>query len=293
MSVGQVVPHEVIGMANFTKNVVIGLGGAQTIHRSHFIGAVAGMERIIGHAMSPVRDVIDAAFDRFVDPLVRVWWVLTVVEDTGAAMVTRGLFAGEGGTGSSGGAAFRCCCGTVARCRTSTSWTRHSRALRVGSILGEFRSTWLGNKAVYRTRMAIADGGELIVLAPGVVRFGEDDAVDRLIRRHGYRGTTAALDAVRDDADVAANLGAAAHLIHGSSEGRFRIVYCTDPVRGGLSADEIESVGYEWRPLPEELERLGLVVDRGTSGPRRDRDGLPFHFIANPALGLWAVADRI
>lgn len=90
MSIGQVVPHEVIGMANFTKNVVIGLGGAPTIHRSHFIGAVAGMEAIMGRATSPVRDVVDAAFDRFVDPLVRVWWVLTVVEDTGDALVTRG-----------------------------------------------------------------------------------------------------------------------------------------------------------------------------------------------------------
>ncbi len=43
VSIGQVVPHEVIGMANFTKNIVIGLGGAPTIHRSHFVGAVVGM----------------------------------------------------------------------------------------------------------------------------------------------------------------------------------------------------------------------------------------------------------
>lgn len=157
----------------------------------------------------------------------------------------------------------------------------------------EFRSTWLGNKAIYRTRMAIADGGELIVLAPGVVRFGEDAAVDAMIRRHGYRGTPAALAAVADDAEVATNLGAAAHLIHGGSEGRFRIVYCTDADNGGLSASEIESVGYEWRPLPDELDRLGLTQVPAPSGSRVDSEGRPFEFIANPALGLWSVADRI
>lgn len=47
----------------------------------------------------------------------------------------------------------------------------------------EFKSTWLGNKSIYRTRMAMADGGELIVMAPGVTKFGEDPAIDALIRR--------------------------------------------------------------------------------------------------------------
>ena len=50
----------------------------------------------------------------------------------------------------------------------------------------EFKSTWLGNKSIYRTRMAIADGGELIVLGPGVREFGEDAEIDRLIRKYGY-----------------------------------------------------------------------------------------------------------
>ncbi len=155
----------------------------------------------------------------------------------------------------------------------------------------EFRSTWLGNKAVYRTRMAIADGGELVVLAPGVRRFGEDDHIDALIRRHGYRGTPTVLDGIGSDADLAANLGAAAHLIHGSSEGRFRIVYCTDPDHGGLGRDEIESVGYLWRPLVEELALLGVGSDTGT-GRRTDRNGDEFFYVSNPALGLWASAAR-
>jgi carbohydrate kinase (thermoresistant glucokinase family) len=287
VSIGQVVPHEVIGMANFTKNLVIGLGGAPTIDRTHFLGALVGIEAVLGRAQTPVRDVVDAAFDRFLAPRVPVLWLLTVVEDTAKGVVLRGLFAGRGRSGESGGAAFRAAAVLAAACDIEIV----ARPLeRVACRLdpNELTTTWVGNKAVYRTRMAIADGGELIVLAPGVTRFGEGPVVDALIRRHGYRGTPAVLAALRDDPDLAANLGAAAHLIHGSSEGRFRIVYCTDPATGGLSRAEVEGVGYEWRPLGEELDRLGVGPET-PSGPRRDRDREPFDYIANPALGLWSV----
>lgn len=285
VSIGQVVPHEVIGMANFTKNLVIGLGGAPTIDRSHFLGAVSDMEQIMGRADSPVRELVDAAFDRFVGPTVAVLWVLTVMEATGDGVVQRGLYVGQGSSSSTGGAAYR----AAAVLAAEVNVERVEEPLdRVVCWLDpdEFASTWLANKAIYRTRMAIADGGELIVLAPGVVRFGEDGAVDRLIRRHGYRGTGATLRAVSTDPDLAANLGAAAHLIHGSTEGRFRVTYCTDPDRGGLTRAEVEGVGYRWRPLAEAGAELA-VDGRTATGPRVDADGEPFAFIANPALGLW------
>ncbi len=291
ISVGQVVPHEVIGMANFTKNLVIGLGGAPTIHRSHFVGAVAGLESIMGRASSPVRDVVDAAFDRYLSPLVPVVWVLTVVEDTSSRMVLRGLYAGAGDTTESGGAAFRAAAALAQRANITVVDEPLERVV-CWLDPAEFRSTWLGNKSVYRTRMAIADGGELVVLAPGVHRFGEDELIDRLIRRHGYRGTAAALAGVRSDPELAANLGAAAHLIHGSSEGRFRIVWCTDPASGGLTRDEVESVGYEWRSLPEELTLAG-VDGSAPTGPRRDADGREFFYVGNPAMGLWSTAARL
>jgi hypothetical protein len=149
----------------------------------------------------------------------------------------------------------------------------------------EFKSTWLGNKAIYRTRMAIADGGELIVLAPGVARFGEDAEIDRLIRKYGYRGTPHTLRMVRENADLAADLAAAAHLIHGSAEGRFRITYCS----GSLSREEIESVGYAWGDLAETTSRHGLP---GGDGWRRTQDGERFFAISNPSLGLWALRAR-
>ena len=68
-------------------------------------------------------------------------------------------------------------------------------------------------------------------------------------------------------------------------------MYCTDPAAGGLTAEEVEGVGYEWRSLPEELDRLGVTADT-TTGQRRDCGGEPFDFIANPSLGLWTTASR-
>jgi hypothetical protein len=229
--------------------------------------------------------VVDRAFDRFVEPRARVLWVLTVVEDTPAGVVQRGLYAGEGGTTSSGGAAYR----AAARLAAAVNVTVVPAGFdRVAAWLdpAELRTTWVGNKAVYRTRMAINDGGELLVLAPGVDRFGEDPLLDRLIRRHGYRGTAATFEALAGDPDLADNLGAAAHLIHGSSEGRFRITYCTDPATGGLTQDEVESVGYGWRSLPEVLDELG-INDATMDGRQVDAQGEPYDLLRNPALGLW------
>ena len=289
VSVGQVVPHEVIGMANYTKNLVIGLGGASTINRSHFLGALCGLENIIGRANSPVRDVVDAAFDRFLAPRLEVLWVLTVMEDTPQGTVQRGLFVGRGGTGDSGAAAYRAAAALAAACNIEVL-PYPFRRVACWLDPEEFKTTWLANKAIYRTRMAMEDDGELIVLAPGVSRFGEDTVIDSLIRRYGYRGTSATLDAVGRDPELADNLGAAAHLIHGSSEGRFRIVYCTDPATGGLTREEVEGVGYEWRSLATEFARLA-ITPTAVFRRRRDRDGESFDYIANPALGLWTMSS--
>lgn len=285
VSVGQVVPHEVVGMANFTKNLVIGLGGAPTINATHLLSALCGIEHVLGRAATPVRDVVDAAFDRFLAGRVPVLWLLTVMESTPGGVVQRGLFAGRGGSGDSGGAAFRAAAALSARTNIVTVPEPFGR-VACWLAPDEFRTTWLGNKAVYRTRMALADGGELVVLAPGVTRFGEDAELDALIRRHGYRGRQAVVAAMAQDPELARNQGAAAHLIHGSAEGRFRIVYCTDPATGGLGRDEVEAVGYAWRPLDRELERLGVDATSPT-GPRTDTRGDAFHHIAHPGLGLW------
>jgi nickel-dependent lactate racemase len=219
LSVGQVVPHEVIGMANYNKNILVGTGGPDSINRSHYLGAVYGMERIMGRADNPVRRVLNYAASHFLSGLPIVYVLTVVSRNTFGATVVRGLFVGDDSE----------CFHRAAELSFRVNFELIPKPM--GKVVvyldpHEFRSTWLGNKAIYRTRMAMEDGGELIILAPGVREFGEDHRIDGLIRKYGYHGTEATLAMVRENEDLAADLGAAAHLIHGSSEGRFRITYC-------------------------------------------------------------------
>ena len=277
LSVGQVVPHEVVGMANYNKNVFVGTGGAEGINKSHYLGAVYGMERMMGRADTPVRRVLNYASDHFAGDL-PILYVLTVVAATDSGQVTRGLFIGDDAE----------CFNLAAELSLKVNFTMLDEPLEKVVVYldpEEFKSTWLGNKSIYRTRMAMADGGELIVLAPGVATFGEDEEIDRLIRKYGYVGTERILDAVEKNDDLKANLSAAAHLIHGSSEGRFTITYCP----GRLSREQIEAVNFGYGELSKMLQRYD---------PQRLRDGFntvdneKIFFISNPALGLWAWQSR-
>jgi nickel-dependent lactate racemase len=150
----------------------------------------------------------------------------------------------------------------------------------------EFKSTWLGNKSIYRSRMAIADGGELIVLAPALKEFGEDKQIDALIRKYGYVGTQKVLELVKKSDDLKNNLGAAAHLIHGSSEGRFSITYCP----GYLTKQEIEGVNFKYAELNEMTRKYD--PEKLKDGFNTMPDGEKIFYISNPALGLWAYKDR-
>ena len=278
LSIGQVVPHEVIGMANYTKNIFVGVGGSDFINKSHFIGASYGMERIMGRAKSPVRDVFEYAKVNYLKD-VPIVYVLTVRDKQDGEMVTRGLFVGDD---------FECF-RKAAQLSLETNFIMVDRQIRKCIVWldpEEFKSTWLGNKAVYRTRMAIADGGELIVLAPALREFGEDCTIDALIRKYGYKGTPHTLECTNASADLQANLGASAHLIHGSSEGRFSITYCPGP---DMSREEIEGVGFGWADLDEVMAKYDVA--HLTDG-WNTVDGEEIYYISNPALGLWAHPDR-
>lgn len=279
LSVGQLVPHEVIGIANHAKNIFVGVGGFDLINKTHWLGAVVGIEQIMGQADNPVRAAFDEASKLAAS--LPIAYLLTVRARDAASgrLVTRGLFAGEGRACFERGAEL---CRQVNLDRVDRA--PHKVVVYLDPV--EFKSTWLGNKAIYRTRMAIADGGELIVLAPGVKEFGEDPTIDRLIRRHGYRGTPATLLAVEADPELAANLSAAAHLIHGSTEGRFSVTYCP----GRLSREEVEGVNFRFGDLDEMSRRY--PPDRLADGWNRLPDGEEIYYISNPALGLWGTADR-
>ncbi len=279
LSIGQVVPHEVIGMANYNKNIFVGTGGPEGINKSHFLGAAYGMEKLMGRADNPVRRVLNYASEHFGAEL-PVIYVLTVVSrgEQGDLKV-RGLYIGDDLE-----------CFTLASLLSlKVNFEMLDEPLEKVVVWldpEEFKSTWLGNKSIYRTRMALADRGELIVLAPGVKEFGEDRAIDALIRKYGYRTTPEILGFVEKNEDLKDNLSAAAHLIHGSPEDRFRVTYCP----GHLGREEIEGVGFSHGDLGEMMKKYdpAKLKDGFNSLP----GGEKIFYISNPALGLWSFRGR-
>jgi nickel-dependent lactate racemase len=274
LSVGQVVPHEVVGMANYNKNIFVGTGGVEGINKSHFLGAAYGMERMMGRADTPVRKVLNYASDNFAKDMPIVY-VLTVVSTD---QKTKGLFIGDDIE----------CFNLAADLSLKVNFEMLDKPLNKAVVYlepDEYKSTWLGNKSIYRTRMAMADGGELIVLAPGAHQFGEDEQIDSLIRKYGYVGTPKVLQLVKENEDLQSNLSAAAHLIHGSSEGRFRITYCP----GKLTKSEIESVNFNYAELDEMIKLYE---------PEKLKDGFnmvngeEIFFVSNPGMGLWAWKEK-
>jgi nickel-dependent lactate racemase len=280
LSVGQVVPHEVIGMANYNKNLFVGTGGPEGINKSHFVGAVYGMERIMGKASNPVRSLLNYASENFIRHLPVVYILTVIGRDESCKLVIRGLYIGDDEE------AFK----MAADLSIKVNFTLVEKPLKKVVVYldpSEFKSTWLGNKSIYRTRMAMADNGELIVIAPALKEFGEDKEIDRLIRKYGYRGTPATLKSLKENDELQKNLSAAAHLIHGSSEGRFSITYCP----GHLTQKEIESVNFKYHDLSDMLKKYN--PEKLTDGFNTMADGEEIFYISNPALGLWTSKERL
>jgi len=279
LSIGQVVPHEVIGMAGYNKNIFVGAGGAEGINKTHFLGAVYGMERMMGRVDTPVRRGLNYASAHFSRHLPIVYVLTVVGKKPDGKPAIRGLYIGNDME----------CFRRAASLALGVNIQLVDAPLKKVVVYldpSEFKSTWLGNKSIYRTRMALADGADLVVLAPGLARFGEDASIDRLIRKYGYAGTPRVLEQVRENEDLRQSLGTAAHLIHGSTEGRFNVTYCP----GILTREEIEGVHFRCGDLHETMRRYdpGKLVD----GRNMLADGEEIFFISNPGLGLWACRDR-
>ena len=291
ISIGQVVPHEVFGMANHVKNLFVGTGGKEAIDKSHFTGAAYGMEKMMGRLDTPVRKMADEGFRRFGGKLPPVLYVLTVIgartateagsnAAPGLSTAVRGIFIGFG----------RECFEKAAELSIKVNVDLLEEPIKKAVVYlepEEFRTTWLGNKAIYRTRMAMADDGELLIMAPGLERFGEDLAVDKLIRKYGYRPSKVILEKAAAEKEIAENLSVAAHLIHGSSEGRFRIRYCPG---SKMNRGEIEAAGFLWGDLEEAQNRYN--INKLESGWNTGSGGERFFYVPNPALGLWAERRR-
>ena len=280
LSIGQVVPHEVIGMANHAKNLFVGVGGSDMINKSHMVGAVYGMERMMGKDHTPVRKIFDYGMEHFLNER-PILFVLTVCTAPGGNIRTHGLFIGDKRN------ALEAAIALAQETNIDFVETGIKKCV-VYLTPDEFHSTWLGNKSVYRTRMAIADDGELLVLAPGIERFGEDEQVDKLIRKYGYRGRLNTLEQFEkpENQDLRDNMGAAAHLIHGSSDGRFTITYAVKEI----TKEEMEEVGFRAADYDEMVKRYD--PEKLQYGYNTLPDGEEIYYIPNPALGLWINKEK-
>lgn len=274
LSIGQVVPHEVVGMANYSKNILVGLGGRQMINQSHMVGAVYNLERIMGNIDTPVRLLFDYAEEHFLAE-VPLAYILTVATEKNHQTQIHGIF-----TGASRRPFEKA--GELAK-----KWNITILPKRVPKVVAylepeEFTSTWVGNKAVYRSRMIVEDGGELLVLAPGLIHFGESEEADELIRRYGYRGTPYVQKLCAEGRFENADM-VAAHIMHSSTEGRFTITYATIPEK--VSREEIEGIGYQYMDYQEAAARYDM--ETLPDGYYTMPDGEEIYVIKSPALGLW------
>jgi nickel-dependent lactate racemase len=280
INVGHVVPHEVLGFANHNKNYFIGLGGKDLICAAHLAAASCGIENNLGNLITPVRACFNRAEDEYLAHLPDLYVQVVLARNEGGDLVHTGVYVGDDLETYLG----------AARQSLAQNITLFDEPLQkiVCVMQGdEFFSTWVANKAVYRTRMALADGGELVIIAPGLKRFGEQPEVDAFIRKYGYVGTERVMSQYRTNADMQDLAHATAHLLHGSSEGRFTITYAP----GHVSKRDIEGVNFRYADINETIGRYR--PEQCKQGWNTTTDGERFYFIPTPSAGLWATREKL
>jgi nickel-dependent lactate racemase len=279
INIGHVVPHEVLGFANHNKNYFIGVGGKDSICAAHMMAATCGIENNLGNLITPVRQCFNKAEDDLLGRLPDLYVQVVLARDDQQRLVHTGVYVGDD---------LETYLAAARQSRQQNITVLDEPLRKVVCVMqgDEFFSTWVANKAVYRTRMALADDGELIIIAPGLKRFGEQPEVDALIRKYGYVGTPRVMEQYRQNADMQDLAHATAHLIHGSSEGRFSITYAP----GHLTRAEVEGVNFQYADLKETLARY--PVDRLKEG-FNDVGGERIFFIPTPSAGLWATREKL
>ena len=282
LNVGHVVPHEVLGFANHNKNYFIGLGGKDMICASHLMAACCGIENNLGTLTTPLRKCFNKAEEDYLGFLPDAYFEVVMAYDAEGKLVHTGVYAGDDVETYL----------EAARASQKQNITVVPPLKKIVAVMqgDEFYSTWVANKAIYRTRKALAQGGELLIIAPGLERFGEQPEIDAIIRKYGYSGTENVMRLYKecpDDGDLKNFAVGTAHLIHGSSEGRFKITYAP----GKMSQRDIESVCFNYADINETLKRYNPAELK--NGFNTMPDGEEIYFISTPSAGLWSTADRL
>ena len=296
INIGHVVPHEVLGFANHNKNYFIGLGGKDLICAAHMAAASCGIENNLGSLITPVRECFNRAEDEFLGHLPDLYvQVVLAHKEQGAEgrqppdsmlhapssrLVHTGMYVGDD---------LETYLAAARQSREENITVFDEPLKKIVCVMqgDEFFSTWVANKAIYRTRMALADGGELVVIAPGLKRFGEQPEVDDFIRKYGYVGTGRVMELYRQNADMQDLAHATAHLIHGSNEGRFTIVYAP----GHLTKAEVEGVNFRYADIQATIHRYR--PEQAKPGWNTTADGERYYFIPTPSAGLWATREKL
>ncbi|MCK4325828.1 DUF2088 domain-containing protein [bacterium] len=280
INIGHVVPHEVLGFANHNKNYFIGLGGKETICASHMMAACCGIENNLGQLITPVRACYNKAEEDYLNKLPDVYVLIVMARNEEQELVPTGLYVGDD---------METYLMAAGRSKEQNITVFDEPIKKIVAVMqaDEFKSTWVANKAIYRTRMALADKGELLIIAPGLERFGEQPEVDALIRKYGYGGTSTVMEQYKKNNDLQDLAHAAAHLIHGSSESRFTITYAP----GKLTREEIENVNFEYVELDDALNRYN--PEKMSEGWNTMPDGEKVYFISSPSAGLWAWKKKL
>lgn len=280
VNIGHVVPHEVLGFANHNKNYFIGLGGKNLMCDAHIASAINGIENNLGRLITPLRACFNWAQEKFLTHLPDVFFQVVLARDAQGKLGHTGIFVGDDLDTYLGAA-------KQSRQQNVTLFDEPIKKVVAVMQADEFRSTWVANKAVYRTRMAIADGGELLIIAPGLERFGEQPEIETLIRKYGYCGTPRSLELLKTDPYMEEWANGTAHLMNGSSEGRFTIRYAP----GKLDRKAIEGVNFQYADLKEATARYNPSVLK--EGWNTMPDGEKVYFINTPSAGLWAVKSKL
>lgn len=279
INIGHIVPHEVLGFANHNKNYFIGLGGKDMICASHMMAACCGIENNLGQLITPLRACYNKAQEEYLSNLPDMFFQVVMAYDENGKLGHTGVYVGDDLDTYL----------DAAKASREQNITIVPPLKKVVAVMqgDEFYSTWVANKAVYRTRMAMADGGELLIIAPGLERFGEQPEVDELIRKYGYTGTPNIMKLWKTEPILQDLTHGTAHLIHGSSEGRFKITYAP----GHLTREEVEGVNFAYADYEETIKRYDPAKMK--NGFNTMPDGEEVYFISTPSAGLWSTKEKL
>jgi nickel-dependent lactate racemase len=206
---GATTPHEVAGFSAGAKYFFPGVSGPELTHKTHWLAALATIEKTIGRIETPTRLLMEAAADRIDKGVIAFTSVVSRsdVDD----LRTFALFAGD----------FRWSIrqAAVISQQVHIRYTGR-RYARVVAILDEhYDDLWVGGKASYRLGAVIDDGGELIIYAPHLRCVSDTHGAD-IEKFGGYAPLENVKDLVARSGELQANLCVAAHLAHVSYAGR-------------------------------------------------------------------------